>query len=66
MTDEAQSPCWLRWDGGSSPWVNEIHGMGSSDAPEPADEPEGVKPQVNAGTSRRKVCFQQNGTDGDG
>jgi len=29
-------------------------GWGSSDAPEPADEPEGVKPQVNAGTSRRK------------
>jgi len=41
-------------------------GWGSSEPPEPADEPEGVKPTLNAGTSRRKTCFQQNGTDGDG
>jgi len=31
-----------------------------------ADEPEGVKPQVNTGTSHQKACFQQNGMDGDG
>jgi len=38
---------------------------GSCDAPEPADEPEGVKPQMNAGISHRRVCFQQDGTDGN-
>jgi len=43
-------------------------GWGSSDAPEPADEAgtQRRKGRLNAGTSHQKVCFQQNGTDGDG
>jgi len=36
-------------------------GWGSSDAPEPADEPEGVKPTLNAGTSRKKRASSKTG-----
>ncbi|MGB9806668.1 MAG: hypothetical protein ACP5HX_02075 [Thermoproteota archaeon] len=48
------------------PCVNETHGMGNCDAPEPADEVGCIKHQLNAGTSCHMACFQQNWPDGDG